>query len=61
MKFDAADQELRNPRVFYPDPKNVDLDRVLINLFILLRCNGTRPVGGRQKADAEQVTYEVRP
>lgn len=60
MKFDAADQELRNPKVFYPDPKNIDLDRVLINLFILLRCNGTRPAGGgRQKADAERVTYHL--
>jgi hypothetical protein len=61
VKFEAADQELRNPKVFYPDPKNIDLDRVLINLFILLRCNGTRPAGGgRQKADAERVVYHLQ-
>lgn len=60
MKFDPPDQEFRNPRVFYPDPKNIDLDRVLINLFILLRCNGTRPASRlRQKADAERVSHHL--
>jgi hypothetical protein len=43
MKLRTEDQEFRNPKVFYPDPKAVELDRVLVNLFILLRCNGSRP------------------
>src|SRR5262245_31404232 len=60
MKLESADQELRNPKVFYPDPKNVDLDRVLINLFLLLRCNGTRPATrGRAKQTIELVEHHV--
>lgn len=60
MKLESADQELRNPKVFYPDPKNIDLDRVLINLFLLLRCNGTRPVTrGRAKQTIEKVEHHV--
>lgn len=60
MKVSKQDQEFRNPKLFYPDPKNVDLDRVLINLFLLLRCNGTRPVTrGRPKAGVERVDYHV--
>ncbi|WP_437681672.1 methylation-associated defense system protein MAD7 [Sorangium sp. So ce131] len=56
MKLRKVDQEFRNPKVFYPDPKNVDLDRVLINLFLLLKCDGTRPVTrGRPKAEFEKV------
>jgi hypothetical protein len=60
MKLESADQELRNPKVFYPDPKNIDLDRVLINLFLLLRCNGTRPATrGRAKQRIEKVEHHV--
>jgi hypothetical protein len=60
MKLRKQDQEFRNPRVFYPDPKNIDLDRVLINLFLLLRCDGTRPATrGRPKAEFEQVGAHV--
>ncbi|MET4279897.1 MULTISPECIES: hypothetical protein [unclassified Bradyrhizobium] len=60
MKLRKQDQEFRNPKVFYPDPKNVDLDRVLINLFLLLRCDGTRPATrGRAKAEFEQVRAHV--
>ena len=60
MKLRKQDQEFRNPRVFYPDPKNIDLDRVLINLFLLLRCDGTRPASrGRPKSEFEQVNAHV--
>jgi hypothetical protein len=56
VKLRKQDQEFRNPKVFYPDPKNVDLDRVLINLFLLLKCEGRRPATrGRQKAEFEKV------
>jgi hypothetical protein len=61
MKLKKQDQEFRNPKVFYPDPKNVDLDRVLINLFLLLRCDGSRPASrGRQKATVEKVTHHFQ-
>jgi hypothetical protein len=60
MKLRKQDQEFRNPRLFYPDPKNIDLDRVLINLFLLLRCDGTRPATrGRPKAEFEHVAAHV--
>ena len=60
MKLSKQDQEFRNPKLFYPDPKSVDLDRVLVNLFLLLRCNGTRPVSrGRPKAGVEKIEYHV--
>jgi hypothetical protein len=56
VKLQKQHQEFRNPKVFYPDPKNIDLDRVLINLFLLLKCEGTRPVTrGRQKAEFENT------
>ena len=56
MNLKKQDQEFRNPKLFYPDPKNIDLDRVMINFFILLRCNGSRPVSrGRARAAVEQV------
>lgn len=58
MKLRKENQEFRNPKVFYPDPKNVELDRVLVNLFILLRCDGSRPVTrSRPPADFDKVRY----
>jgi hypothetical protein len=60
VKLETADQEFRNPRVFYPDPKNIDLDRVLINLFLLMRCNGSRPATrGRPKTNIEKVEHHT--
>ncbi len=43
MKLSKDDQEFRNPKVFYPDPKAIDLDRVLVRLYLLVRCKGFRP------------------
>jgi hypothetical protein len=60
MKLRQQDQEFRNPKLFYPDPKNIDLDRVLINFFLLLRCNGMRPATrGRQRTTVEQVDHHL--
>jgi len=60
VKLRKQDQEFRNPKVFYPDPKNVDLDRVLINLFLLLKCDGRRPATrGRQKTEFEKVDVHL--
>lgn len=61
MKLRKQDQEFRNPRVFYPDPKNVDLDRVLVVLFLWLRTGGTRPATtGRQKKEFEKVEVHLK-
>lgn len=60
MDLDKKDQEFRNPKVFYPDPKAVDLDRVLVNLFMYLRCGGTRPVTrGRPRPTVEEVAHHA--
>lgn len=60
MKLRKEDQEFRNPKLFYPDPKSVDLDRVLVNLFLLLRCEGTRPVRrGRPSVAVEKVRHHL--
>ncbi|RKH73126.1 hypothetical protein D7X96_03495 [Corallococcus interemptor] len=60
MKLRPEDQEFRNPKVFYPDPKAIDLDRVLTILFLLLRCEGER-VGtrGRPRAEFEKVAAHL--
>ena len=61
MKLRKQDQEFRNPRIFYADPKNVDLDRVLIVLFLWLKTNGMRPATtGRQKKEFEKVDVHFR-
>lgn len=60
MKFRPEHQEFRNPKLFYPDPKSVDLDRVLINFFLLLRCDGYRPATkARAKAGVEKVEHHL--
>lgn len=61
MKLDTQDREFRNPKLFYPDPKNVDLDRILIVLFMLLRCKGSRPVTtGRHQVEFERIEHHAR-
>lgn len=61
MKLRKQDQEFRNPRIFYADPKNVDLDRVLIVLFLWLRTGGMRPATtGRQKKEFEKVEVHLK-
>lgn len=61
MKLRKQDQEFRNPRIFYADPKNADLDRVLVVLFLWLRTNGMRPaVAGRQRQEFEKVDVHFR-
>lgn len=60
MNLKKEHQEFRNPKVFYPDPKNIDLDRVLINLFLLLKCEGRRPATkGRQRPEFEKVDVHL--
>lgn len=60
MKLKPEHQEFRNPKVFYPDPKSVDLDRVLVNFFLLLKCDGQRPASkARPKKSAETMEHHV--
>lgn len=44
MKLSRDDYAFVNPKICYVDPKLVELDRVMINLYMLLKYNGLRPV-----------------
>ena len=44
MKLSRKDFEFNNPRICYIMPKRIELDRVLINLYIPLKYGGRRPV-----------------
>lgn len=59
MKLDKEDQEFRNPKVFLPDPKAVDLERVLVNLFLLLRTEGYRHAGRKAAKSIESMEHHV--
>jgi hypothetical protein len=56
MKLTRQDYAFNNSKIAYLYPKGHELDRVLINLYILLKHNGRRPV--RKKA-AREVTLEA--
>ena len=61
MKLRKQDQEFRNPRIFYADPKSVHLDRVLVVLFLWLKTNGMRPATtGRQRKEFEKVDVHLK-
>ncbi len=61
MKLRKQDQEFRNPRIFYADPKAVDLDRMLVVLFLWLKTGGMRPATtGRQKKEFEKVNVHFK-
>ena len=55
MKIERQDYEFINPRICHIQPKNIELDRVLINLYMLLKYNGQRPV---QKTGRKEVTLK---
>jgi hypothetical protein len=58
VKLSKEDQAFRNTKVFYPDPKTVELDRVLVRLYLLLRCKGTRPATKvHNKANWDKVRH----
>jgi len=61
MKLHQDHQEFRNPRVFYPDPKAVELDRVMVNLFALLTTDGHEIVTGRSRmtVSAQKVAFQA--
>jgi len=43
LKLGKTDQEFRNPLIFTGEAKNIDLDRVLLNLFMLIKYHGAKP------------------
>ena len=55
MKIERRDYEFNNPRICHLQPKQIELDRVLINLYMLLKYDGQRPVA---KTGRKEVTLK---
>lgn len=43
MKLNSKESVLRNELIFAPDAKSVNIENILLNLFMLLKSNGVRP------------------
>jgi hypothetical protein len=43
IKLRTEDQEFRNPLLFIIEAKGIDLNRLLLNLFMLIKYNGAMP------------------
>jgi len=43
LKLSKTDQAFRNPVLFAGEAKKINLDRVLLNLFMLIKYNGAKP------------------
>ena len=56
LKLTKPDQEFRNPLLFAGDAKTIDLERVLLNLFMLIKYHGVRPAA---KVGRKPVTIET--
>jgi len=61
MKIERRDYEFNNPQICHIQPKNIELDRVLINLYMLLKYNGQRPVAraGRRDVDLKFIMEQL--
>ena len=57
MKLNRKDYVFNNPLICHIMPKHIELDRVLINLYMLLKYNGHRPVSktGRQEVTVPYI------
>lgn len=53
MKLSRKDYEFNNPRICHIQPKHIDLDRVLIGLYTLLKYDGRRPVSRTGRIDVD--------
>lgn len=61
MKIERRDYEFNNPRICHVQPKHIELDRVLINLYMLLKYDGRRPVArtGRREVTVEYIVSQL--
>ena len=61
MKIERRDYEFNNPRICHLQPKHLELERVLINLYMLLRYDGRRPVArsGRKEVTLKFVVDQL--
>jgi hypothetical protein len=61
MKLSRKDYEFNNPRICHIMPKHIDLDRVMIGLYMLLKYDGRRPVSrvGRIEVDVDYLADQL--
>ena len=61
MKIERRDYEFNNPRICHLQPKQIELDRVLINLYMLLKYDGQRPVArtGRKEVNLDFIMSQL--
>ena len=61
MKLAREDYEFNNTQICHIMPKHIELDRVLINLYMLLKHDGKRPVArsGRQEVDVDFLVKQL--
>ena len=61
MKIERRDYEFNNPRICHVQPKHIELDRVLINLYMLLKYDGRRPVArtGRREVTVDYIVDQM--
>jgi hypothetical protein len=61
MKLNRKDYTFNNPLICHIMPKYIELDRVLINLYMLLKYNGRRPVSktGRREVTVPYIAEQL--
>jgi hypothetical protein len=61
MKLSRKDYEFNNTRICHIMPKHIELDRVLINLYMLLKYDGRRPVArtGRTEVTVDYIVSQL--
>lgn len=61
MKLSRKDYEFNNTRICHIMPKYIELDRVLINLYMLLKYGGRRPVArtGRIEVTVDYIVDQL--
>lgn len=61
LKLNKTDQVFRNPIIFAGEPTTIDLDRVLLNLFMLIKYHGAKPAVrvGRKEFGIETIVKQL--
>ncbi len=61
MKLTRDDYEFNNTQICHIMPKHIELDRALINLYMLLKYEGRRPVAktGRKEVDVDYIVGQL--
>jgi hypothetical protein len=61
MKLTRKDYAFNNTQICHIMPKHIELDRVLINLYMLLKHDGRRPVSktGRRLVDVDYIVEQL--